>query len=334
MILAAISTLLLLATDAVTLSQQALKAAQQRDFANAERLWKESLAAAPALFEANYNLGYMYHSRGEFAHAERLLAKAAASQPKNFNAQYLLGATLSKLNRAEEAIRHWRVAVSLRPDDARLMHVLAIEYSKRRYFREAGDIAEKALLHKRSDPSLWLIAIKARQDADDRSAALRLARQMAAEHPGNARAEFEIGYALTRIGRDGEGLPWIEKAMRSAQPWEEPFYFYAEAMHKAGNLEMARQAYQRALELRRDYMPAWAGLARTLLSSNELERARDLLLEAVKVDETHPQPHLLLAQVYFRLGDEERAAREKEIAARLRRDRPESLESVPGRSYR
>ena len=72
---------------------------------------------------------------------------------------------------------------------------------------------------------------------------------------------------------------------------------------------------------------------RRITFSTDADAARDVLLDAARVDATHPQPHLLLSQVYFRLGLEEDAAREKEIASRLRRHRPETLESIPGRTF-
>ncbi|MDZ4800150.1 MAG: tetratricopeptide repeat protein [Bryobacteraceae bacterium] len=329
----AVLALLLLAPDPATLSRQALESAQQKDFPTAERLWKEALAASPGLFEANFNLGYMYQSRGDLAAAEMPLRRAVRSQPNDFNAQYILGAVLSKLNRTDEALKHWRLASALRPDDARLLQILAVEYSKGRYFRDAAQVAEKALASKPGDAALWLTAIKARQDADEHPLALRLAEKMAAAFPGNSRAAFELGYELVRAGRAAEGLPWLDRAMRSPTPWEEPFYFFGDTMLKEGRLDEAKRAFQRALELRREYMPAWAGLARTLMSAGELERARDVLLEATSVDATHPQPHLLLSQVYFRLGQEDRAVEEKEMSSRLRRARPETLESIPGRNF-
>ena len=54
---------------------------------------------------------------------------------------------------------------------------------------------------------------------------------------------------------------------------------------------------------------------------------------SVKVDPRHPQPHLLLSQIYFRMGHEERAAQEKELSLRLRRENPRALEAEQGRSF-
>ena len=57
------------------------------------------------------------------------------------------------------------------------------------------------------------------------------------------------------------------------------------------------------------------------------------LNETVALDPKHPQPHLLLSQIYFRMGDEAKAKAEKEISLRLRRENPTILEAVQGRPF-
>jgi cytochrome c-type biogenesis protein CcmH/NrfG len=57
------------------------------------------------------------------------------------------------------------------------------------------------------------------------------------------------------------------------------------------------------------------------------------LEETIRVDPRHPQPHLLLSQIYFRQGDEARAKTEKDLSLRLRRENPTTLEAVQGRPF-
>jgi Flp pilus assembly protein TadD len=70
-----------------------------------------------------------------------------------------------------------------------------------------------------------------------------------------------------------------------------------------------------------------------LIALKKFEQAVKELNDAVRLDASHPQPHLLLSQVYFRLGDEERARREKELSLKLRRENPTVLEAVQGRNF-
>ncbi len=321
------------APTAESLSEQALSMAQQGRPSDAERLWKQALQLQPGLFSANFNLGFFYFSRRQPRDALPLLLRAAQSQPGDFNARYLAGAAHSLLGDVDDALRQWRAAIALRPDHVKLLQAMAVEYAKGRYFRDAAAAAERALALAPDDPNLYLLAIKARQDAQDRAQALQLSAKMLVKFPSHPRAQFEYGYELIRAGRAEEGMPYLQRAMASPEAWEEPFYFYAEALIGQGKYAQAIPSLQDAIARRRDYIAAWTLLARTQIRLGQLEEAKATLLEAASINPKHPQPHVLLAQVYFRLGDEEQAAREKELSIRLRREDPAALESLPGRTF-
>ena len=321
------------AQDPEALSAQALEMAQQRRFAEAEALWQRALKASPNLFSAAFNLGYMHQSQGEYAKAEPMLARAVRAQPKDFNARYLLGATISQLGRGDDALRQWRAALELRPDHAKLMQIMAVEYGKGQYFREAAAVAERALKVQAADPGLYLIAIKSYQDAADHPEALRIAEQMIRRFPEHPRANFEYGFELHRAGRAAEAMPYLRKAMEADQTYEEPFFFYGEILLKERRFEEAIPPFRKAIELRRDYMAAWVALGRALMGLKRYDAAKTELLRAVEIDPEHPQPHLLLSQLYFRMGDQELASREKDLSLKYRRENPRAMESLPSRPF-
>jgi len=63
------------------------------------------------------------------------------------------------------------------------------------------------------------------------------------------------------------------------------------------------------------------------------EAALDALDAAVQLEPRHPQPHLLLSQVHFRLRDRAKAREEKELSLKLRRQNPAFLEAVQSRPF-
>jgi tetratricopeptide (TPR) repeat protein len=104
-------------------------------------------------------------------------------------------------------------------------------------------------------------------------------------------------------------------------------------MQQFGRYQEAIPYLERAIKIRTDYVPARVALARALMGLKRWDKAVRELNEAVRLDPRHPQPHLLLSQVYFRLGDEEQARREKELSLKLRRENPTLLEAVQGRNF-
>jgi tetratricopeptide (TPR) repeat protein len=327
-----LALLLAQAPSAEALADQALSHAQQGRAAEAERLWKEAIRVDGKLFGANFNLGLTYFQRGEYGAAEPYLAAAAAVQPRDFNARYIHGAALSQLGRVDDAIREWRAALAIRPEHPKLLSLLAVEYSKGRYFQDAARSATEALRLSPPDPNLFLIAIKALQDDNDHEAALKLASRFVSLFNGSGRAQFEYGYELFKAGRREEALPYIEKA--TAEPgYEEPHYFLGELHLREGRPADAIQPLRRAIQLRKDYMAAWCALGRAHLQLGQADQALAVLQSAVAIQPRHPQPHLLLSQVHFRLGDEAKAAEEKALSLRLRREDATALEAPVGRAF-
>ena len=80
-------------------------------------------------------------------------------------------------------------------------------------------------------------------------------------------------------------------------------------------------------------MPARIALARAHIGLKDWEAALDALDAAVKLEPRHPQPHLLLSQVHFRLRDRAKAREEKELSLKLRRQNPAFLEAVQSRPF-
>jgi tetratricopeptide (TPR) repeat protein len=315
------------------LSEQAQELATQQRIPEAEALWQKAIAASPNYFPALFNLGYTYFKANRFADAEPLLHRAADAAPTDFNARYLDGASLVSLNRPDEALRSWRAALALQPANLRLMQVMSVQYAKGRYFGEAAALANKALTYKADDPNLYFLAIKANQDAGDYAAALEIAKQAIDKFPDSARANFEYAFHLKTDGKIPEALTYLQKAMKDDPTYEEPFFFYGNLLVDQDRSEEAIPYLRKAIEDRHDYVPARVVLARALMNLKKWDESIQELKQTIELDPTHPQPHLLLSQIYFRQGDEAQAKKEKEISFKLRRENPTILEAVQSRPF-
>ncbi|MEX2264920.1 MAG: tetratricopeptide repeat protein [Bryobacteraceae bacterium] len=321
------------AGDPAALSGAAAQLAGEKRFAEAEELWRRALNLAPGFVPALFNLGYMHFSQQEFAKAEPLLARAAQANPEDFNTRFVLGATLLKLNRRIDALRQWRAALARNPGNVKLMQILCIEYSKGRYFREAAEIAAQALRLRPEDANLYFLGIKAYQDSGDDEAAFDLAAKAAAKFPDSGRANFEYAFQLQKLQRVEESLPFLKKAMAAEPFYEEPFFHYGELLMRQNRSQEAIPYLRAAIKNRPDYIAARMALAKALLNSRKEREAIAEVEAAIGIDAKSPQPHLLLSQIYFRLGDEERAREAKERSLRLRRENPALLEAVQGRPF-
>lgn len=319
--------------DPAALSDAAQEAARANRPAEAEELWKRALKAAPGYFPALFNLGYFHYSRREFELAVPYLERALRVRATDFNTHYLLGACYQSLERREDALASWRRALGINPRASKLLQIMIVEYGRGRYFTEAAAAATQALELTPDDLNAFLLAIKANQDAGLYPVALEIAQRAVTKYPQSARARFEFGFHLQKVGRIDEALSELKLAGSLDPNYEEPHYFLGETLQQLGRSAEAIPSLQRALAIRTDYTPARLALARALIGLKRLPEALSELTEAVRRDPSHPQPHLLLSQVYFRLGDEANARRERETSLRLRRENPTILEAVQGRQF-
>lgn len=326
--------LLLLAPpeDPERLSAEALAAAKSGRVDAAETLWKRALAVAPAHFPSLFNYGFLLFNRHRFQEAEEWLSRAAKANPGDFNTRFILGSTLLKLERREDALLQWRAGLALQPANLRLMQIMSVEYTAGRYFNEACALGQKAVRIQGGTPEPWLIAIKACQDAQN-PAAFALAQQAAAKFPRSARAVFEYAFQLQRAGRREEALPLLEKAIQLDASYEEPLFFSGDLLLLDDRYADAAERLRAALRIRPDYVPACVSLAKALMALERYREAVSGLEACAAASPQHPQPHLLLSQVYFRMGDEARSRAEKEISFQLRRQNPALMEAPQARPF-
>ncbi len=315
------------------LSDEALRLASQHEMDRAVQLWQQALVSSPHFFPALYNLGYFHYSQQHWAEAQTFLQQAATANPRDFNSRYLLGASCSKLGDVDGAVRAWREALKLEPQNVKLMQIMAVEYEKGRYFGEAAGLAQKLLTLQPPTPDLYFLAIKIDQDAGDYENAAKLAQEAVTKYPDSARANFEYAFHLQLKGKIGDATAYLQRAMKADPSYEEPFFFYGNLLVDQGQNSEAIPYLRTAIKDRNDYVPARVVLARALMNQQLWNDAIAELNQTIALDPKHPQPHLLLSQIYFRLGDEARAKEEKQLSLRLRRENPTVLEAVQSRPF-
>jgi tetratricopeptide (TPR) repeat protein len=321
------------AESAAALSDQALALAEQHRVAEAEDLWRRALGIDPNYFPALFNLGYLRFTSGNAGEARTWLERAVRANPADFRARYLLGTVFTGLGEREAGLREWSVALSLQPANLKLMQVMIVEYEKGLYYEEAEKLARRALEQNAHDLNLYLLAIHACQNARDLPTGLRIARRAAEQFPDSARANFEYGFHLQRDGRTADASRYLKRSMQLDPSYEEPYFFYGDQLVSESRDEEGIAYLRHAISIRADYVAPRISLARALMHQEKWSEAISELDEAVRIDARHPEPHLMLSRIYFRNGDEAGAAREKEIAFRLRRENPHILEAPQPRPF-
>ena len=325
--------LLLAQADVAARNDQAQQLAADGRAEEAAAIWRELLQRNTKFFPAAFNLGFFHYSRQEHPQAEPFLTQAAALNPADFNSRFLLGQVKSALGHRDAALREWRTALAMQPAHARLIAIMAVEYSQGGYFGEAVSAAKRALALRPDDLDSYLLAIKSCQDAQDAAGPV-LAEKAARQFPASARANFEYAWFLQRGGRAADSVTFLQKAMALDPSYEEPFFFYGTVLLDEGKPAAAIEPLQTALARRPNYTAASISLGRALMELERFEEAIRVLNEAARLAPRQPQPPLLLSRLYYRQGDEAKARAAKELSLRLRRENASALEPAQSRPFR
>jgi tetratricopeptide (TPR) repeat protein len=168
---------------ALLLFRRATLLADSGRSAPAEADLREALALAPDLAEAHLNLGTLCARRGDLATAAKHLGRAVELAPSNTQAQFSLGMALLLLDRPVDARSRLEAAVTTRPGDIAIEHLLA-----------------------------RLLATSSVDSARDPARALEIARGLVAKQPSSAHLET-LAMALAAAGDFDDAVSTQERAV-------------------------------------------------------------------------------------------------------------------------
>src|SRR5262249_23067859 len=164
----------------------AVQCMQAGNLAEAERLCRAILAAAPNDAPSIHLLGFIAHKAGRHAEAIELIGKAIALDEKNPDCHFNIGLALMADGRLEEAATHFDRAVALKPDYAAgLARPVAQPYAQGNGALEAGRLDE----------------------------AIACLGRVAALKPGFAEALSNLGVALMAQGQPAEAAAAYRRAL-------------------------------------------------------------------------------------------------------------------------
>jgi superkiller protein 3 len=159
-------------------------------YADAETLWRTTIARNPNAWMAYDNLGILFSRKGETDEALALFQKTLAIRPDDALARNNLGLVLCQQGRMDEAIVQFQMALATLPDSALIRNSLG-----------------KALLAK----------------GQQREAAIQF-QKVLENDPLDPKANYYLGIALFQTGRMDEALAHFQKALETqpdfAEAWD------------------------------------------------------------------------------------------------------------------
>lgn len=142
------------ANDAVSLTDRARELQDKKQYAEAESLLRQAIAANPKYTEARLVLGRNFELQDELEDAQGEYQAVLEKQPNHITAHLYLGNIRRKVGDIPEALRLVERATELSPGDARLRQILGNLYEQTGNIEKARATLEKAV---KLDPSDHLL---------------------------------------------------------------------------------------------------------------------------------------------------------------------------------
>jgi Flp pilus assembly protein TadD len=192
--------------------------------------------------------GYYWQSR-----AANELARASfeklAQLPASVESHQVMAELYRNQGRHGDAIKEWKAAIELAPEDGRLRQELATSVYMSRDYPAAEKMARQLLAEEPESPELQFIlgdSLMNQQQMEQALAPLREAVRLRADYPA---AHAVLGRALVQMGKGQEAIEHLRAAVATDGDGSLHFLL-GRAYQEAGQAELAAQAMKRYQELR------------------------------------------------------------------------------------
>lgn len=231
----------------------------------------------PEEFMAHYYLGIMFAEEGSPAIALKHLRTALVGFPKSADINVRIAKILDQQNKVDEAIKHYREAIKLDPNNGTALSRVGIAEF------EMGNI----------DLAFELLC-KARES-----------------QPENVETLRALGKVMTKRGDNQEAIKVLKQALLFDERHSGTHLLLAKAYENLGKFEQATNHYELAKKYGRKYPETKQligyNLARSLMECGKYEEAEAEFKKAIKISEDPAKGYFELAHLYNDIGREDEA---------------------------
>lgn len=261
-----------------------------------------------------YRTGLEAAERGDVEAAVRALRQAVLTEPENGDYHADLGELYLRRSRYDEAAAELQSAAFLTPDRPHVYCQLAQALVEVRRRSEALEALELAL--KKTPDCPHALAVRGEQFLrdDNLKDALPAFQQLMEKQPDFVLAYQKAGFLLLATNRLDEAVQVLEKGIKLAPAHPGMHALLAEAYARRPRdpqaEQLAIQHYQASLLNNPEAARAYAALGKLYVRKNELEAARTAFEKALELQPSLSEARYGLSQVATRQGQTSEAARQ------------------------
>lgn len=239
---------------------------------------------------------------GELEPALRLFRRAVELNPDNADAHFNLAIAERKLGRLDPAIAAMRRVIQLHPEDFEAHMRLGAWLFDRGSYAEASQAYERAATLQMDSKEAWLRLAQSYDAARKDRAATGAYRQVITLLGRDDPALYGALLRVAMRANDGPVAVAAARKLRGFLTGHQGFLALGQALLLNGEAEEAVQELEKAVVLAPSSPAAQAGLASAYVRVGKLEAAAETLLQAIQLEPENPEHYRGLARVYEGMG--------------------------------
>jgi tetratricopeptide (TPR) repeat protein len=279
--------------------------------------YKIALKQSPKFPATRLNLALAYYKMGYISEASTQLVRVHREEASNMQAILLLGDCYLRMGENKETITLLEPLAKAHPDDLAIAYMLGTALLRNKQRDEGAAVIDRILRNGDSAESHLLLGMT-KYEAMEYPEAIADLTKAAQINPELPDVYSYLGQAQMASGDMKAAGDNFEKEL-SVNPNDfESNVRLAVLLKEDGNYDRAHQLLNRALLVRPQDPGALYQVGATYLAAGDLNRALPALEKVVKEYPDFLEPHVSLAQVYYRLRRKEEGDHEREIVQKLK----------------
>jgi tetratricopeptide (TPR) repeat protein len=307
-----------------------LTARQCTMYADAETLWRTTIARNPGCWMAYENLGGVFLNEGRVDQAEKQFQGALEINPRDVGALNELGVAMLREGRVDQAVAQLRRALEIAPNNAETRINLGAALLGKQQAEEAAAHLQQALKMEPKNTLAHKDLARALFQEGRRDEAIAELRTVVDIDPGDAEARNSLGAALMRGGRLDQAVAQFERSVEIDGGYAEAHFNLANALLMEGKADEAVAEFHKAVAIRPDYADAHNNLANALLKRGEIGEAIAHFRRAVEINVGSAEAHFNLANALLLGGRVDEAIAELRRAVEIRPGFAEAHDNLAG----
>jgi tetratricopeptide (TPR) repeat protein len=271
-------------------------------------------------YELAFNLGGVYLLNSDTARALDAYDLALSLEPGSIAALRQAAALAEGQGELERSLSYWVRARKIDPNDPEILLGFGRVCLKMDLLEDAEPALTRAASLKPEEPSYQYTLAATKVGKRQFEAAQALLEPLVQKRPADPQLQYALGAVLYIQGRLDEAAAYLRESVRLQPEQLASHYYLALIARDQGKDAEATDALEKLLQRYPYHAPSCEALGGLLMTAARYDDAEKVLREAIRLSPKSVKANYQLGLLLARMGKQEEAARQLELAKSLRQE--------------